>query len=283
MLGAIIGDVTGSIYEVLEVDYLKKNHIPRPYNERVKILDKKTPLFTEKSCVTDDSVLTCAIYDAIKNGNCDYKNYLKEYGKKELEKGHDMYGRNRFSKGFVEWINGDFQGNSFGNGAAMRVSPVGYLFESFYDVKEQAKLSAIPTHNNEEAIKGAEAIAISIFLLKYGYVKEKVKKYIIDNYYNLNYDLETLQKTNFFSSKASVTVPLALFVFFESSDFEDAIRKAISIGGDSDTIASMVGALAEAYYEIPEELVEQVMPYLNKEMIELFKGKYFDINKVLKK
>lgn len=280
MLGAIIGDVAGSIYEVLEVDYLKKKHIPRSYEERIKILDKNIPLFNKESSITDDSILTCAIYDAIKNGNNDYEKYLKEYGINELKLGKDKYGRDRFSKGFIEWLNDNNKGDSFGNGAAMRVSPVGYLFDSFYEVKENAKISALPTHNNVEAIKASQAIATSIFLMRYGYTKEKVKEYIKETYYDLDYDLETLQKTNTFSSKAAVSVPQALFVFFESNDFEDAIRKAVSIGGDSDTIASIVGSLSESYYEIPEELIEQVKPYLNKEIYDLLKERYF-VNKEL--
>lgn len=282
MLGAIIGDVAGSIYEVLEVDYLKKKHIPRSYEERIKILDKNIPLFNKESSITDDSILTCAIYDAIKNGNKDYEKYLKEYGKKELKLGKDNYGRERFSKGFVEWLEGNKKGESFGNGAAMRVSPVGYMFDSFYEVKENAKLSALPTHNNVEAIKASQAVATSIFLMRYGYTKEKIKDYIKENYYDLDYDLETLQKTNTFSSKAAISVPLAFFVFFESNDFEDAIRKAISIGGDTDTIASIVGALSESYHSIPEEIIDEVKPYLRSEIIELFKDKYFD-TKVLQK
>lgn len=282
MLGAIIGDVAGSFYEVLEVDHLKKYHVPRSYEERIKILDKNTPLFSKKSCVTDDSILTCAIFDAIKNGNCEYEKYLREYGKKEIDLGLDSFGRNRFGKGFSEWLEKDEQGKSYGNGAAMRVSPVGYLFDSYYEVLENAKLSSLPSHNNPEAIKAAEAVATSIFLLRGGLSKEKLKEHIELKYYDMNYDLETLQKTNTFSSKAAVSVPLAFFVFFESNDFEDAIRKAISIGGDTDTIASIVGALSESYHSIPEEIIDEVKPYLRSEIIELFKDKYFD-TKVLQK
>ena len=281
MLGAIIGDVVGSTYEVMEVEHLKKYHVPRSYEERIKILDKNTPLFTNKSCVTDDSILTCAIYDSIKNGNCDYEKYLREYGTKELQLGQDSYGRNRFGKGFVSWLEGDYQGKSFGNGAAMRVSPVGFLFDTFYEVKENAKLSSIPSHNNEEAIKAAEAVATSIYLMRCGYTKNEVKEYIKYHYYDLKYDLEILQKTNTFSSKAAISVPQALFVFFKSNDFEDAIRKAISIGGDSDTIASIVGALSESYYEIPDEIIKQVKPYLRDEMYDLMKDKYFDEKRLI--
>ena len=283
MLGAIIGDIAGSYYEVLETAYLKEKHLPRPYEERIKILDKNTPLFTDKSSITDDSILTCAIYDSIKNGNCNYEKYLKEYGRKELNLGKDIYGRERFSSGFINWLDGKGKKDSFGNGAAMRVSPVGYLFNSYYDVLENAKLSAVPTHNNDEAIKASIAVAESIYLMRCGYLKDKIKEYIKENYYELNYDLETLQKTNKFSSKAKVSVPQAFFVFFESNDFEDAIRKAISIGGDTDTIASITGALSESYYEIPEEIINEAKTYLNDEIITLLEDRYFNEKRIKSK
>ena len=151
----------------------------------------------------------------------------------------------------------------------MRIGPVGYLFDSLYEVKRQARFATKPSHNHVDAIKGAEAVAVTIFLLRNGYSKEEVYKYVTDNYYELDYDLEDLQRNNVFSSKSSVTVPQALFVFFQSSDFEDSIRKAISIGGDTDTIACIAGSLAESYYGIPQELLEQVKPYLKDYMKEL--------------
>lgn len=269
MLGAIIGDVVGSIYEVLEVDYLKKNHMNRPYEERIKILDKSTPLFTSECSVTDDSILTYSIYDAIKNGNSDYETYLRKYGTEEVNLGVDRYGRSRFGRGFTEWLKGDYQGESYGNGAAMRVSAVGYLFNDIEEVKKQARLSCLPSHNHEEAIKGAEAVAVSIFLLRNGYTKEQVIDYIKKNYYSLDYDLEDLQRNYKFSSRTSESIPQALYIFSISNDFEDAIRKAISIGGDADTIAAIVGSLSEAYYGISDELIEGVKPYLRDYMMDL--------------
>lgn len=260
MLGAIIGDIAGSVYEVEEVLQIKNGH--RSYDERIKILDRNVDLFHEDASYTDDSILTCAIGDAIINGNCNYEKYLREYGLREVNKGLDKYGRSRFGKGFVEWLNGDFQGESFGNGSAMRVGPVGYLFDTLDEVKEQAHLATSPSHNHIDAIKGAEAVAVTIYLLRTGHSKEEVYKYITENYYDLDFDLDNLQHNNRFSSKSSITVPQALYVFFESSDFEDSIRKAISIGGDTDTIACIVGSISEAYYGVPEKLKERVVPYL---------------------
>lgn len=266
MLGAIIGDVVGSYYEVLEVKEIKNGH--RSYEERIKILDQNTPLFTENSSVTDDSILTFAIYKAIKE-NKPYEEMLKYYAKKEIDLGKDMYGRSRFGKGFVEWVNGNTQGTSYGNGASMRISPVGYLFDTLEEVKQESYKATIPSHNHEESILCAEAVSTSIFLLRNGISKEELKEYIEKNYFKLDYDLEDLRKNYKFSSKSINSVPQAIFTFLESTSFEETIRNAISIGGDTDTIACIAGSLAESYYGIPQELLEQVKPYLKDYMKEL--------------
>lgn len=282
MLGAIIGDIAGSYYEVLEIQEKKKHKQNRKFEERIKILDENVPLFTENCSVTDDSILTCAIYDAIQNDR-NYEKYLKEYGIREKNLGNDQYGRSRFGKGFIDWLEEKTEGVSYGNGAAMRISPIGFCFDSLEEVKEESRKATIPSHNHEEAIKSAEAVATSIFLLRQGITKEEVVKYIKDNYYDLNYDLETLQRTYSFSSKASNSVPQALYIFSISNSFEDSIRKAISIGGDTDTIAAIVGSLSEAHYGIPEALKQQAKPYLKDYMSELLKDKYFKKEKVKEK
>lgn len=274
MLGAIIGDVAGSYLEVLEVQGIKDGH--RSYEERIKILDKRVSLFNEECSCTDDSILTVAVYDAIVNGECDYDTYLREYGLREVNDGVDKYGRSRFGKGFVNWLEGDYQGDSFGNGAAMRISPVGYLFDSIEEVKEQARLATIPSHNHADAIKGAEAVAVTIFLLRAGHSKEDVYEYVSKNYYDLDFDLEDLQRNNKFSSMSSVTVPQALFVFFQSNDFEDSIRKSLSIGGDSDTIACIVGSISEAHYGVSDELKMKAKPFMKDYMVDLLRDKYFN-------
>ena len=266
MLGAIIGDVVGSYYEVLEVKEIKNGH--RSYEERIKILDQNTPLFTNNSSVTDDSILTFAIYKAIKE-NKPYEEMLKYYAKEEIDLGKDMYGRSRFGKGFVEWVNGNTQGTSHGNGASMRISPVGYLFDTLEEVKQETYKATIPSHNHEESILCAEAVSTSIFLLRNGMSKEELKEYIEKNYFKLDYDLEDLRRNYKFSSKSINSVPQAIFAFLESNSFEETIRNAISIGGDTDTIACIAGSLAESYYGIPEDLLEQVKPYLKDYMKEL--------------
>lgn len=275
MLGAIIGDVAGSYYEDLE---MKTN---RTYEERIKIMNPIKPLFNKNSSPTDDSILTMAIYDACLNdGN--YEKYLKEYAKREIRKGLDKYGKARFSPGFIKWVKEKKEGNSFGNGAAMRISPVGYLYDTIEKIKEETKKATLPSHNSKEALKSAEAISTSIYLLRNGIDKKHLKKYIEENYYSLNYDIEKLRHSYKFSSRAEDTVPEAIYIFLISKNFEDSIRKAISIGGDCDTIASITGSLSEAYYGIPNHIIKEVKPFLKDYMYDLLKERYYS-DKTLRK
>lgn len=275
MLGAIIGDRAGSNYEIEETNWWYKKKTIRPYEERIKIMNSQTPLFASNSSFTDDTCWTCAIYDAIINGNNNYESYLRAYGVEELKKGKDRYGRNRFGPGSVKWLLYQANGTSIGNGSAMRISPVGFLFNSLEEVKRESYLATIPSHNSKEAIKGAECVAVSIYLLRTGTPKEVVKKYVEENYYNLNFDLEELRHTYTFHSTTEKSVPQALFCFFQSTDFENAIRVAISIGGDTDTIASITGALAESYYGIPEEIKQEVFGLLDSNKQALLSHEYF--------
>lgn len=279
MLGAIIGDIAGSYPEALEIKHFRKAKTPTSYEERIKIMDKNVPLFTEKSSCTDDSILTCAIADAVLRGSHDYEKYLREYGVRELNYGKDMYGRSRFGGGFVKWLEGNFQGESYGNGCAMRISPVGYL-ATLEEVKRETYLATIPSHNSEEAIQGAMAVSTSIYFLRQGATKEKIKQYIEENFYSLDFDLETLRKEYIFNMRTSESVPQAFYIFLISNDFEDAIRKAISIGGDTDTIAAIVGSLSEAYYGLDQNLVKEVMPYLRDYMYPLL-DKFYKKGKIL--
>ncbi len=264
MYGAIIGDVAGSYPEVLEMN-AKKAQIKRSVMERKLIMDKNVPLFNENSSCTDDSVLTCAIADAILNDK-DYGTTLKEYGLREIDMGKDLYGRSRFGKSFTEWITGDYIGDSYGNGSAMRISPVGFLFDDLEKIKEESHKATMPSHNNPDSFKAAEAIAVSIYMLNCKISKEELKKYIERHYYSLKFNLEDLREDYIFTSKATGSVPQAIYCFLVSNDFEDAIRKAISIGGDTDTIAAITGSLAEACYGVPNELIEQVKPYIKDYM-----------------
>ena len=272
MYGAIIGDIVGSYYEVLEIK--NKN---RSYEDRIKIMDRNVPLFNEICSCTDDSILTTAIADAILNGES-YEKKLRDYGLREINLGKDIYGRSRFGKGFVEWLKNDYMGESFGNGSAMRISPVGYLFNSIDEIKSESLNATIPSHNHIESIKSSEAVAVSIYLLRRGMNKDSLKEYIEKNYFSLEYDLDDLRKNYRFTSRAIDSVPQAIFCFLNSNDFEEAIRLSISIGGDSDTIACITGALAESYYGIDEEIIECAKTYIKDYMKDVIDKFYSTIN-----
>ena len=282
MLGAIIGDIAGSTYEVEEI-LAKKSGSKRCFEQRIKILDKQVPLFNNESSYTDDSVLTCAIADAILN-NGNYENYIRQYGNKELSLGQDKYGRSRFGSGFVKWLSETNQGNSYGNGSAMRISTVGNYFKTLEDVVNNSRLATIPSHNNIEAIMGAEVIATSIFLIKNEhYSKNDIKQYVEKTYqYNLNFDLIDLQNNYTFTSKCSSSIPQAIYCFLMSSSFEDSIRKSISIGGDSDTIACITGSLSEAYYGIPNNIIKNALPYIPEYMVNVI-DKFYNLDKEVAK
>lgn len=265
MLGAIIGDIAGTRYEYQEFLDSRKGIIN--LERRKSILDdSNVPLIGGDSFISDDSMLTVAIAEAIVY-QADYgevlKKYGRQYGNRPLER-KDFF-KNAFSPTFIKWANSETRenGTSQGNGAAMRVSPVAYLFDDIEKVKKEARKTAIPSHDSQQAIRGAESLASCIFLARQKYEKDEIKKHIEQNYgYNLEYNLEELQKTNTFEGSCEVTVPQAIFLFLESNNFEDSIRKAISIGGDTDTIACMVGSIAEAYYGIPKELRMQAIEIL---------------------
>lgn len=283
MLGAIIGDVAGSTYEVDEVLALK-NKSKVSYEDRIKILDKKIPLFKDNSSCTDDTILTSAIAECIlKTSN--YEDYLREFGKREESLGLDIYGRSRFGSGFIAWLNNNSTGESFGNGCAMRVSPIPMYYNSLEEILNETYKSTITSHNHSDAINATKAVSIAIYMAKNNYSKEDIKvKIEYECNYDLNFNLENLQKNYKFTSKAKDSVPQAIYCFLESNDFEDAIRKAISIGGDTDTIAAITGSIAESYYGIPDEIISEVNKYIPdyiKDIINRFYLK-LEFNDVLK-
>jgi ADP-ribosylglycohydrolase len=248
MLGAIIGDVIGSRFEA--------------YNK--KTTDFK--LFTEKSIFTDDSVLTVAVADCLIN-NKSYTNVFQEYGRKYPNAG---YGGT-----FYKWIfsKNPQPYNSWGNGSAMRVSPVAYAFNDLEEVLKEAKRSAEVTHNHPEGIKGAQAIAAAVFLARKNKTKSDIKDYIQTKFgYNLERKLDDIRPVYRFDVSCQGSVPESIIAFFESTDFESAVRLAISIGGDSDTIAAMAGSIAEAFYkEIPLEMINETKKRLPNAFLEIIK------------
>ncbi len=236
MYGAIFGDIVGSIYEW----------------DNIKTKDFE--LYDEFSFFTDDTVMTIAVGSALVECAGDYADLSKAAIKQMLKLGR-KYPNAGDGARFEQWLL-DYSEpyNSWGNGAAMRISPVAYFAKSLDEVKELSyKVTAI-SHNHPEGIKGAEATATAIFLALQGKSKEEIKEYIVQNYYPLGFTLDEIRPFYVFKASCQETVPQALEAFFESTDFEDAIRNAISVGGDSDTLAAITGSVAEAYYGVPEKV-----------------------------
>ena len=268
MLGAIIGDLAGTKYEYQE--FLDSKNGIINVDRRRKIFNPNMELLTEESFISDDSLLTIAIAEAIIY-NRDYEEALKKYGKKYGNKPLEKEGffKNAFSPSFIKWANSETNenGTSQGNGAAMRISPIAFLFNDLNTVEEEAKKATIPSHNSSNAIKGAKCLAGVIFLARKKESKDNIRKYVTQKYrYDLNYNLEELQEYNTFNGTCEVTVPQAIFMFLQSNNFVDSIRKAISIGGDTDTIACMVGGISEAYYGIPKDLRNKALKLIPKDL-----------------
>jgi ADP-ribosylglycohydrolase len=254
LMGAISGDIIGSRFEA------------HPH----KSIDFE--LFTSDSRFTDDSVLTIAIADAILSGRS-YEDSLLDYGRRYPRAGYGAF--------FRQWLSSTHPRpyNSFGNGSAMRVSPVAWGFGSVPEVLQEALRSAEPTHNHLEGIKGAQAVALAIYLAREGEDKEDIRYELYRRFgYNLDFSIDQLRPTYIYDITCQGTVPPALVAFFESSSFEEAIRLAVSLGGDSDTLAAITGSIAEAYYGgIPELIVNEVKSILPAEfwsIIEAFSAKY---------
>lgn len=271
MYGAIIGDLAGSIYEYKEFNDTKKGIID--LDRRMSVYDK--PILATESFYSDDTILTIALLDALLNQFSieeTYKAYFFKY--KEMKLTNEPYFSYPFSPGFVKWCWGEQLGNSIGNGAAMRISPVGYLSNSLEEVKKLSYLATIPSHNSKEAIKGAEAIAMVIYLSRLGNLKDDIKKYMIAKYYPLNYDLSYLQRNNTFNGTCEVTVPQAIYLALTANSFEGAIRNSLSIGGDTDTIACITGAMAEALYGIPDYLITRANQHMPAEFQKMIKKSF---------
>jgi ADP-ribosylglycohydrolase len=232
MLGALAGDIIGSVYEGRPIK------TPHFY-----------PLFDPRSRPTDDTVLTVALADSILSGT-DFIDRLREYF---LTYPHAGYGGN-----FVRWaMSRSRKGyNSWGNGSAMRVSPVGYAYDSLEEVLLRARASAEVTHNHPEGIKGAKATAAAVFLARQKASKEDIRRYIQDTFhYDLDRTLDEIRPDYRFDVSCQGSVPESILAFLESNDYEDAVRKAISLGGDSDTMACIAGGIAEAFYGgVPDEI-----------------------------
>lgn len=252
MIGAMIGDIVGSRYEF-------NNHKSKDFK-----------LFHKDCDITDDSIMTLAIMDAILNCHGDYSNLSEETVKSMMyfgKKYPDPMGA--YGRLFNKWLKSKDHKPyySYGNGAAMRVSPCGLISRSFKEAKELSKKVTQVTHNHPEGLKGAEAVAICIYLAQPHNMctKEDIDKYVSRCYYYLDFTLDYIRPTYKFYSSCQNSVPVAIKAFLESTDFEDAIRNAVSVGGDSDTIAAITGSIAGAYYGIPDDIFVKAMTYFDEE------------------
>jgi len=245
MIGAIAGDIIGSVYE----------------RQPIKTLE--FPLFSNYSTFTDDTVLTIATAFSILH-SIDYATSYRKFGKKYPDAGYGM--------SFYKWIySSEGPYNSWGNGSAMRVSPVGYAYNSIRDVLSEAEKCASVTHNHPEGIKGAQATALSIFLSVKGESKKSINKEISERFgYNLDRKLDEIRPEYSFDVSCQGSVPESIVAFLESENVEDSIRKGISLGGDSDTMACIAGGISQAFYnKIPEEILTSVRKRLPDEFLEI--------------
>ncbi len=239
MIGAIAGDIIGSAHEGLGTK------------------TKRFPLFDPYSRFTDDTVLTIAVAESILLES-DLVDTLHDYFHRYPQAGYGGY--------FIEWasLRRREPYNSWGNGSAMRVSPVGFAYDTVDDVMQHAERTAAVTHNHSEGIRGAQAAAMAIYLARTGADKQAIGRQIAERFgYDLSTPLDVIRETYEFDVSCQGSVPQSIVAFLEAADFEDAIRNAVSLGGDADTMACIAGAIAEAYWGVPAEIEQRVLDYLD--------------------
>ncbi len=253
MYGAILGDIIGFPYE---------------FNGGDKTKD--FPLFCRRSRFSDDSVMTIAVADALMRAGKASDETVKKELVDSMQKWGHKYPHAGYGGLFRRWL---ASGNpepygSFGNGSAMRVSSVGWFYETLEETRRFARLSAEVTHNHPEGIKGAEATASAIFLARKGFPKAKIKDYIVGEFgYDLSRTCDEIRPDYHPVASCQETVPEALTAFFEGDGFEDVIRTAVSLGGDADTLTCIAGGIAEAFYGVPRELLAECKRRLPEDMI----------------
>ena len=257
MLGAIVGDVVGSPFEF---DW-----------NREEAHSQNFPLVSERSYVTDDSIMTLAVADALirsmpKRGTpCSDETFRKQVIA-SMQRLGNKYPDAGYGGRFGGWLlrENPQPYESWGNGSAMRVSPVAWAFESLEEVEHFAEISAAVSHNHPEGIKGAQATAGAIFLARTGKSKQEIRDYVISRYgYDLSRTLDEIRPTYYHVESCQQTVPEAITAFLEGRDFEDVTRCAVSLSGDADTLTAIACSIAEGFYGIPDEICEMVMPKLD--------------------
>jgi len=254
MLGAIAGDIIGSVYEWHNIK--TKNFV----------------LFSPKCTYTDDSILTITLAESILK-NIDFAENMRRY--------YRLYPNGGYGGRFHDWARNPGAGpyNSWGNGAAMRISPVGFSYDDLDTVLVKASEFTAVTHNHPEGIKGGQAAASAIFLARTGKTKAEIKDFIESRFhYDLSKHVDEIRPSYKFDVSSQGTVPQAIRAFIDSSDFEDSIRTAVSLGGDSDTLACITGGIAQAFYKgVPEAISDKVYNILDERLGKItreFMGKY---------
>ena len=267
IIGAIIGDIAGSRFEFNSIKskefdlLLKAEHCPESCYEY-----RLTCHFTA------DTVMTIAVANALIESNGNWET-LKNATIKNLKYYGQKYPHAGYGSRFKKWLNSNTSEpyNSFGNGSAMRISSVPYFAKSLEEVKILSSLVTEVTHNHPEGVKGAEAVAVCIWLAMNGYDKNYIKNYVEENYYKLNFDYDDLLKNYTFSESCQGSVPQSIFAFIISNSYEDTLRTAISMGGDSDTMACIAGSIAGVYYGIPKKIYDQALEFLPPDFINVIK------------
>ncbi len=260
MIGALIGDIVGSRFEW--------NNCRR----------KDFTLLPPACFFTDDSIMSLAVAQALLDCQPDASD-LARHAIRQMQTLGREYPDGGYGGMFARWLateNPQPYG-SYGNGAAMRVSACGYAGETREQVQRLSRVVTAVTHNHPEGIKGAEATAVGVWMARQGASLAELRDALTTHYYPISFTLDDIRETYSFNETCQETVPQALEAFFESTSFEDAIRNAISIGGDSDTLAAITGALAEAYYGVPETLRQQAMTFLDPRLAQIlldFEEKY---------
>ena len=256
MYGAILGDMVGCPFEF---DRGKKT--------------KNFPLFSSSSEYTDDSIMTLAVAEAfLQSGSTDTDKQVKARLVERLQYWGNLYPYAGYGCRFMDWLSARDPKpyNSFGNGSAMRVSAVGWLFDDLSTTLHMAQLSAEVTHNHPEGVKGAQATAAAIFLSRIGHSKEEIKAYIESTFgYDLSHTCDEIRPKYRHVESCQETVPEAITAFLEGESFEDVIRTAVSLGGDCDTLTCIAGSIAEGFYDVPEELKQECRDRLSEDLLEV--------------
>ena len=255
MYGAFLGDMIGAPYEF---DRGNKT--------------KEFPLFSSESHFTDDSVMLIAVAQALLDTLGQDDAAVRKALTDSMQRWGRKYPNAGYGARFIHWLHDDDPQpyNSYGNGSAMRVSSAGWLFDTLEETRHAARLTADVTHNHPEGIKGAEATASAIFLARNGSSKEEIKAYIIQEFgYDLSRTCDEIRPAYYHVESCQKTVPEAITAFLEGKDFEDVIRTAVSLGGDCDTLTCIAGSIAEAYYGVPAEMVDECRKRLPEDMLKV--------------